>query len=252
MDHKLSLISSLRSASTSKNITYCKKGGNFIEYGALRQGERVDLDGARTMAADSGMRAVSTHMSYQQTRTAEIFLTYNERTRVSATPVCVRWLYGAPGSGKTRAVHRYIERDGLDAYHKAAGGKWFDGYDQHMCLVLDDIRSGWFDLSFLLKLIDRYEFRVEVKGGYRQMLATTIYITSVMHPRDLYNLPNEPVAQLLRRIYSLQHFTGAIDNPEEVIMNPLNILEPVPEVSVPEVVKVILYSSPLLIASLFV
>lgn len=55
-------------------------------------------------------------------------------------------------------------------------------------------------INELLKLIDRYPHRLELKGGFRQMLSKKIYITSIMHPKDIYNLSEEHVKQLLRRI----------------------------------------------------
>jgi hypothetical protein len=86
------------------------------------------------------------------------------------------------------------------------GTKWFQGYDAHEELVLDDFRAGNMKFNYLLKLIDRYQLRVETKGGYRQILAKTIYISSIQHPKEVYNLPDEPIAQLLRRIDLIIHY----------------------------------------------
>lgn len=51
----------------------------------------------------------------------------------------------------------------------------------------------------LLKLIDRYPHRVEIRRSFRQMLSKKFYITSSMHPKDVYNnLTKE--TELLRKI----------------------------------------------------
>ncbi len=224
----------LYTAKTPKAIAYCHKDGDYVEYGELQQGRRTDLDAARYMAHTDGMRNVTALLKNNQVLSAEKYLTYGEIGRDSAVPVVVRWFWGPPGSGKTRAVYADIERDGGDAWSKNGGGKWFQGYDGHDILILDDIRSDWFPLTFLLKLIDRYPMMVENKGGSRQMKATTVYVTSVMHPRDLYNLAHEPVQQLLRRIYTTTQFTMPDGRGHAVILNPI---QGVPEEAVPEVGK---------------
>ena len=65
----------------------------------------------------------------------------------------------------------YIERlvEGEDVYWKDHT-KWWCSYDKHETVVMDDFRSSNMRMNELLKLIDRYPHRVEVKGGFRQML----------------------------------------------------------------------------------
>ena len=65
---------------------------------------------------------------------------------------------------------------------------------------MDDFRSSNMRMNELLKLIDRYPHRVEVKGGFRQMLSKKMIISSIHHPKEVYNIPEEPIQQLLRRI----------------------------------------------------
>jgi len=46
--------------------------------------------------------------------------------------------------------------------------KWWDGYDKHESIVIDDFRASNIEFNHLLKLLDRYPMRIETKGGYRQ------------------------------------------------------------------------------------
>ena len=202
--------------SHAQNVDYCKKGGDFQEFGQIAQGDRVDLDGARTCAIENGMRAVTRIYGFQAIRTAEKFLAYNERVRDWVPTVW--WLWGPPGVGKTQRAAE-IASEYTDVYWKPPESKWWDGYDAHDCIVLDDYRGSMFKLSYLLRLLDSKPMSSEVKGGYRQILARCFIITSIKHPRDCYNLPHEPVQQLLRRITHVVHM-------DEIR---------VPEVSVPEV-----------------
>ena len=65
-------------------------------------------------------------------------------------------------------------------------GKWFDGYDQHDCVVLDDF-YGWMPYHVLLAVCDSLPFRAETKGGRVVVTASTIVITSNKLPVHFYN-----------------------------------------------------------------
>jgi len=202
----------------------------------LHQGHRVDLDGARETALSDGMRTVSLTLKYQAIRVAMICLSFNELGRDSDIPVHVIWCYGPSGSGKTRWIYDYIAENGLDAYWAMSGARWFDGYDAHNTLVLDDYRMENYPLHFFLRLLDRYPMRVEIKGGTRQMRATTILLSSIMHPRHVYNVPNEPTIQILRRITLIKQFPEVPEVPvpevEEGNNMPLPLWQPPPLVRV--------------------
>jgi hypothetical protein len=138
--------------------------------------------------------------SYQSIKVAEQYLKYHERKR-NWKPV-VKWFYGESGSGKTRQA---IEELGEDHYPCMNTGKWFDGYDAHENILVDDMRKNFMHFAEFLKFIDRYAFRVETKGGTRQILAKKIIITSCHHPEDLFDT-REDIKQLLRRIDEIQQF----------------------------------------------
>jgi len=90
----LLLRPSCEDKSQAKAIDYCKKDGNFVERGQKKnQGSRSDLDGARVMALECGMREVTRHCSAQQISVAKSFLTYNEEPRDSKLSA---YGYGGP------------------------------------------------------------------------------------------------------------------------------------------------------------
>lgn len=183
---------------------YCKKEGKFEELGVMKvQGRRTDLDNVRQMALDGGMGAVSSVYNAQQIKVAEKFLSYNEPER-DFKPLVI-WLYGPTGAGKSRMAREIIGTD--DVYTKNTGTKWWDGYDGHVGVILDDFRPSWWDLTYMLGLLDRYPFQVEFKGGYRQMRAQTMVVTSALPPHACYVGTGECVQQLLRRI-DIVEFVG--------------------------------------------
>lgn len=189
-----------RMGTAKQAAEYCKKDGNFKEFGALFQGHRTDLDCARQDALDGGMRLVTSKYSYNQIKVVEKYLTYNEQVRDFKPEVT--WLYGPSGCGKSRKARELVDPE--DTYVKSSSDKWWDGYDGHSCVIMDDFRGSWMTFSDFLTLIDRYERRVEFKGGTRQMLAKKIVITSIYSPQQCYRmLGDEPIKQLLRRIDNL-------------------------------------------------
>lgn len=185
-----------RRGTQSQAADYCKKGGDFIERGELReQGHRADLDLARRVVAEDGMRVLAQFGNVQQLRVAQIYLTYNEEPRDFQPTVW--WLWGPTGVGKSRRAREIMEEHDADVYCKDAT-KWWDGYDGHAGTIIDDYRGG--DFVEMLRLLDRYEHRVEVKGGYRQFRSRFIVITSPKKPEHTFGGLLEDIMQLLRRI----------------------------------------------------
>lgn len=185
-----------RRGSAKEAADYCKKDHDFEEYGEMsQQGSRHDLDSVRVTASDSGMRGVTAVYNHQQIMVAEKFLTYNEDER-EWKPYVV-WFHGPTGTGKSKRAREML---GDDVYTKNTASKWWNGYDRHEDVIIDDFRDSWWDLTYMLALLDRYGFRVETKGGMRQMLARRIVVTSALHPKDCYRGTGEAIQQLLRRV----------------------------------------------------
>lgn len=185
-------------------IDYCQEEGNFIERGQKKnQGSRSDLDGVRVLALENGMREVTRRGNSQQIAVATRFLTYHEEPRTWLTRVL--WFWGGTGTGKTRAASAIA---GDDVYWKTGDSKWFDGYDGHESVILDDLRADTFKFDDLLRMFDRYPCTVEVKGGMRQFKPRLIVVTCPLSP-DVFEIPyGEDRTQLLRRITYVEHFVS--------------------------------------------
>lgn len=186
-----------RRGTQEQAIDYTRKDNNWVEVGqkALK-GARTDLCRARATALEEGMRGVTLTCTHQAIRVAEKFLTYHEEPR---DWLCdVHWIWGPSGAGKSKLA-RELTCD-MDTYVKNDGTKWWEGYDAHEAVIIDDFRDSWWPVTEMLSLLDRYEKRVEYKGGTRQFKPRTIVITSVKPPAAHYTQTGEPVKQLLRRI----------------------------------------------------
>lgn len=191
---------------------YCKKQDKFFyEYGELpAPGKRNDLDVVREIINTTGKMSdvVQVATSYQSVRMAEMILKYHEPRRNWKPEV--KWIYGATGLGKTRLAYEEL---GDELYTISGTGRWWDGYDAHENVLIDDLRPDFMSFAQLLVLLDRNGMRVENKGGSRQFRARKIYITTTKSPQDTYTSYKikEDIGQLLRRI------------DEVVCLNPLMI-----------------------------
>ncbi len=185
-----------------QNQKYCSKDKVLFEGGDLpAQGRRSDIEVCKDIvqSTNSMREVVNNATSIQGVRIAELWLKYNEPPR--AHKPYVVWISGESGIGKSR--HAY-ELAGEESYTCMETGKWFEGYDGHENVIIDDIRKDFMKFAVFLRLLDRYAFRVECKGGSRQFLAKKIIITSIYRHEDLWNT-REDIYQLTRRIDECIH-----------------------------------------------
>lgn len=202
-----------RKGKPSEAAEYCKKDADYFETGKIsRQGKRNDLSMIRNLVEDgANMREIiDASANYQCLRMAEKVLTYNEKQR--DFPPSVLWYWGPTGTGKTRAAYA----DSVDPYTANLTGQWWDGYDAHQHVIIDDFRGDFCKFRELLRILDRYSCRLPYKGGFRQLLATQIIITCPFHPEYAYPGISENMDQLLRRIKTIVFFPPKLVLPDEI------------------------------------
>lgn len=173
------------------------------EYGEIpQQGKRNDLANVRDLIKNGkGMRVIAESASnYQCIKAAEVLFKYIERKRDFKPRVI--WVCGRSGSGKTRLAYDKHKHDKIHIQNAAS--KWWQGYDAHSVVIIDEVDENT-DYNVLKQLCDRYPCVVECKGGSRQFLAKTIYITSLSRPEDLFYSRPENGKEMLRRIDEIIH-----------------------------------------------
>jgi len=171
--------------------------GTQFELGVkpFRRNSKHDWDGIWESATLGDMGSIPTSIRIQS---------YASLRRIAADyakPVAIERsctvYWGSTGTGKSR---RAWEEAGMGAYPKNPRTKFWCGYQGQEHVVIDEFR-GTIDIANILTWLDRYPVCVEIKGSSTVLRATTIWITSNLHPREWYpGLDSSTQAALVRRL----------------------------------------------------
>ena len=210
--------------SAEQNKTYCfklREGDTqneitFEQGEPMRPGQRNDLNAiGEQIVAGVRPEAIAEENPGMYTRYFRglhaLRAAVIDRPRDKATPKDVIVLFGPTGTGKTRtAIEQLTELYGSYYLWDPTMHPWWDGYDNHRGVLIDEFR-GQVPFSVIIRLLDRYRMTVQVKGGTRQFVADTIYITSPKHPDEWYKDDgSDKVSQLKRRITTVTYLDTAL------------------------------------------
>lgn len=203
--------------SAEANRTYCTKSESRVDgpwtFGTItRQGQRRDVEAFRDAILEGKSDAELLEEHCTQVCLFPRFIQFCRTSglRERDEKPTVRCYYGASGTGKTRDAVGTAEKHEVFLVSRPDSGRplWWDGYNPrlHKVVVIDDF-YGWIPWSYLLQLIDRYPFKVEIKGGKVEFNSPFIFLTSNSHPKEWYkNIPNNDLTPLLRRIDEIKHY----------------------------------------------
>lgn len=185
----------MRKGSQEQAIKYCSKTDTridgFWELGVKKeQGKRNDLiEVAEKIKKGDKMSKIAdeypvTYIKYNRGMEKLKFIVDSKNKKFRKIETIVLW--GAPGTGKTKFATEnsedYFKLDNYKSDHL-----WFDGYDGEKTLILDDF-YGNIKFDYFLKILDGYDLRLEIKGGFTWAKWEKIYITSNKHPDEWYNI----------------------------------------------------------------
>lgn len=189
------------------NLNYCtKQDKNAYVWGEPQtRGKRNDLKKATDMVL---AKAPMAEVARQQ---PEVFVKYNKGLKVLAEtlepdrkpddPPTTLWLWGESGVGKTRFAYDQLPAEQI--YIKD-GTQWWDGYTHQQCILIDDFDGRW-PFKDLLRLLDRYPYQGQFKGGYCRVNSPIIIITCEFPPSHFWF--GSDLKQVMRRLEYVQEIT---------------------------------------------
>lgn len=183
-----------------------KPGGRSLESGEISkgQGSRTDLIKLKRALEEGAKEAdliSSDELFPVWCRYPNIYKRYKCAKitgRDRNTKPEVSFITGASGVGKTRRVFD----EHKDNVYMKDNSKWWDGYEGQRCILLDelDTHEHW-KIEEMLRLLDRYPYQGQTKGGYININSPYITITSNKSLDELYpEIGEEQMNALLRRI----------------------------------------------------
>lgn len=102
-------------------------------------------------------------------------------------------IIGDTGVGKTRWAHATYP-DLYSVSPAKGSGTYFDGYDDHDVVLIDEMYGNRFSHGALLGLLDRYPYTVGIHGGVVNWRPHTIILTSNSSPDEWYDQAKFPYA----------------------------------------------------------
>ena len=203
-----------RCGTVKEAIEYCKKDGNFMEFGKPKaQGERNDLnDVYESLKVGRSLLDIieehpGTYIRYFRgiERVQDLFRRKQQKLEERVQPTVLVYI-GKSGTGKSH--HCYHDPDYQASGYKfpvqQAGKVYFDGYDGESTIWFDEFGGSVLPFGVFLRLRDKWETRVETKGSSvcitnlrKILISTTTYPKNWW--RDSRKYQEDP-RQLWRRL----------------------------------------------------
>jgi len=193
------------------------------------QGARTDLEALReAIKRGSSIRQLAENHLQQLAKYPRLVNTLKAVYRPKWDPegprTKVYLFYGRTGTGKTLSVYKkWANHPKFYEMPIATTGSWWDGYDRHDRILMDDFSgaASHMRLDTLLKILDSYPRQVPVKGSFEWYLTKYVAVTTNVHPRKWYDYSDreEQYQALRRRFYKVflcdddeDHFICADDS----------------------------------------
>lgn len=185
-----------RAGSQAQAIAYCKKLDSRVA-GPFERGTRKRLNpndkSALEMAQIPGctereiMEAHPQVYSRKHAAIRNMLATFQPvRNSMPNIYIC----YGPTGTGKSSWAYAFAKKNNMTIYVAMVPPRgrdkfWWNGYEQQQVVLLDEFYCT-VAYSYMLRLLDRFPMKVEVKGSHAQFNSPYIIITTNKDPKDWY------------------------------------------------------------------
>lgn len=182
---------------------YCKKDGEFKEYGELPEEQgakggsatKARYEKAYKQAKAGDIDSIEADILVKHYRTFKQIKTDNVGDIQPLNYLPGIWIYGASGIGKSK----YAREQYAGAYVKNCN-KWWDHYQDEDNVIIDDFDDTHTCLGHHLKRwADHYAFTAETKGGSIFIRPKWIVVTSQFSIQDIFHGDHPTLEALSRR-----------------------------------------------------
>lgn len=178
--------------SIEHNENYCSKEGKYKKLGNfVSRGYRSDLHNIKDdLKQGASMYDIMENYTGDFVRyhsgISKMKELIDKKNAREWRPCEVTTITGKAGEGKTRYVMEkegydnvfILDNDGNDSF-------MFNGYDGEKVLLIDDF-NGWIKYTYMLRILDGYPLRLNIKNGVTWARFDRVYITSNAKPANFY------------------------------------------------------------------
>lgn len=177
--------------------------GTQFQFGIqpIQRNSKTDWEHVWTAATNGDLAKIPANIRVVSYRTLRAIAADHDKALPMERVCNVYW--GPTGTGKSR---RAWDEAGMDAYSKDPRTKFWCGYQNEQNVVIDEFRGG-IDISHLLRWLDRYPVRIEIKGSSKPLVSTSFWITSNLSPNDWYPDTDHLTQSALIRRLNVIEFT---------------------------------------------
>ena len=190
------------------SIDYCKKTGDYMEYGEIvEQGQRTDIE-AFTQAIIDGYSDIELLNEFpiqtqrflnniEKIRQMVLSEYYQRNLRYNLKVI---FISGDAGVGKTRYVY---ERHNIsDIYRVCNYENPFDNYKSQKILVLDEYNNQ-LSVQLLLNILDIYPLLLPARYNDKWACYEQVYLISNYDFDELFSIYDNSIYEAVRRRFSL-------------------------------------------------